>query len=344
MADNFDIFNNVLNEFQKLDGGGARKQVIKALQAMDKSLSELESATRTPPSKTRSKRTAGNGRPQSGSPSTRLPPRQWRKTAKNAAPAPHRLPLPRPQPLAKSRSMHDREPGRRHRIAGSRVCFCSDHGSVVSAMKACDASSRGGTISRRACSPPCLSDASAHDHALQMLAIEESPAGDCAGENTPAMPPAHWPDVTLAETGRQPLVQHAASLFQRPRQGASRPSSFAAPRPVNSAEISDAVDCVREAIPSRFCDAVNPVFGPPRPAHRPLKSARHTPQIAFSALQPNSAARRNPHANGGNSPHAHSPLFFTSSPPTPRIWPLPASPRKHRRQLQAPCAYSGRPS
>ena len=47
MADNFDIFHNVLNEFQKLDGGGARKQVIRALQAMDKNLSAVESQINT---------------------------------------------------------------------------------------------------------------------------------------------------------------------------------------------------------------------------------------------------------------------------------------------------------
>ena len=47
MADNFDIFNNVLNEFQKLDGGSARKQVIKALHAMDKNLSAVESQLNT---------------------------------------------------------------------------------------------------------------------------------------------------------------------------------------------------------------------------------------------------------------------------------------------------------
>ena len=142
MADNFDTFTHILNEFQKLDGGSARKQAIKALQAMDKNLSVVESRTRTPPSKTRSKRTAGNGLPRSGIPSTRLPPRPWRKTGKNAAPAPHRLLLPRPQPPAKSRGMRDREPGHWRRDAGGRVCFCSNHGSVVNAMKAYYASER----------------------------------------------------------------------------------------------------------------------------------------------------------------------------------------------------------
>ena len=47
MADNFDTFNHILNEFQKLDGGSARKQVIKALQAMDKNLSAVESRLNT---------------------------------------------------------------------------------------------------------------------------------------------------------------------------------------------------------------------------------------------------------------------------------------------------------
>ncbi len=43
MADNFDTFTHILNEFQKLDSGSARKQVIKAMQAMDKNLSVVES-------------------------------------------------------------------------------------------------------------------------------------------------------------------------------------------------------------------------------------------------------------------------------------------------------------
>lgn len=47
MADNFDTFNHILNEFQKLDGGSARKQVIKTLQAMDKNLSTVESGLNT---------------------------------------------------------------------------------------------------------------------------------------------------------------------------------------------------------------------------------------------------------------------------------------------------------
>ena len=185
------------------------------------------------------------------------------------------------------------------------------------------------TISRRACSSPCLSDASAREHTLQMLAIGGSPAGDYAVPNTPAMPPAHRPDGALGETGRQSRLRHAASLLQRPRQGASRPSSFAAPTPVNSAEISATVDCVRAAVPSRYCDAVNPVFGPPRPAHRPLKSASHNPNITFFALWPNSSERQNPHANGRNSPHAHFPPFFTSSPrchESDRSRTVPASP------------------
>jgi len=36
------------------------------------------------------------------------------------------------------------------------------------------------------------------DHALQMLTLEGSPAGDYAGQNMPATPPAHWADATLA--------------------------------------------------------------------------------------------------------------------------------------------------
>ncbi len=47
MADNFDTFTHILNEFQKLDGGSARKQAIKALQAMDKNLSVVESELET---------------------------------------------------------------------------------------------------------------------------------------------------------------------------------------------------------------------------------------------------------------------------------------------------------
>lgn len=42
------------------------------------------------------------------------------------------------------------------------------------------------TVCRRTCSPACLSDANDHDHALQMLTLEGSPAGDSGGQNTPA--------------------------------------------------------------------------------------------------------------------------------------------------------------
>ena len=44
---NFDSLTHILNEFQKLDGASARRQVIRALQAMDKNLSELESERET---------------------------------------------------------------------------------------------------------------------------------------------------------------------------------------------------------------------------------------------------------------------------------------------------------
>ena len=47
MADNFDALTNILGEFQKLDGGSARKAVIKAMQAMDKNLSAVESELKT---------------------------------------------------------------------------------------------------------------------------------------------------------------------------------------------------------------------------------------------------------------------------------------------------------
>ena len=44
---NFDSLTNILGEFQKLDGASARRQVIKALQSMDKNLSELETERET---------------------------------------------------------------------------------------------------------------------------------------------------------------------------------------------------------------------------------------------------------------------------------------------------------
>lgn len=47
MAENFDTFTHILNEFQKLDGASARKQAIKALQAMDRNLSAVESELKT---------------------------------------------------------------------------------------------------------------------------------------------------------------------------------------------------------------------------------------------------------------------------------------------------------
>ena len=47
MADNFDTFTHILNEFQKLDGASARKQVIKAMQGLDKNLSAVESERET---------------------------------------------------------------------------------------------------------------------------------------------------------------------------------------------------------------------------------------------------------------------------------------------------------
>ncbi len=47
MADNFDIFTTILNEFQKLEGATARKQAIKAIQAIDKNLSSTQADINT---------------------------------------------------------------------------------------------------------------------------------------------------------------------------------------------------------------------------------------------------------------------------------------------------------
>ena len=47
MPDNFHALTNILGEFQKLDGASARREVLKALHAMDKNLAAVEAQRET---------------------------------------------------------------------------------------------------------------------------------------------------------------------------------------------------------------------------------------------------------------------------------------------------------
>ncbi len=77
--------------------------------------------------------------------------------------------------------------------------------------------------------------------------------------------------------------RHLFSIFAEARTRRHSSPYLTLPTPL---QISAAVNCVSEDILSRYCDAGNPVLGPPRPAHRRLANA----PVRSSILRPNTPA------------------------------------------------------
>ncbi len=216
--------------------------------------------------------------------------------------------------------MRDLEPGYRRCDAGGRVCFCSDHGSVVNAMKACDPSPRWWK--------PPSPGAPAVRHACPMLTPMTMPS-ECSllkGLH-PATTPGKIPPPRFRSVGQTVLWQklvasrccsaprHLFGVFAEARTRRHRPSSLSLPTPL---KISDAVDCLREDILSRNDHGGNPVFVLLAQQLAPGKRTRpwlHSPpEHAPGAVRCHPAAHQKCRANAGGTLRAQIFTFSTSSP------------------------------
>ena len=235
MADNFDTFTHILNEFQKLDGGSARKQAIKALQAMDKNLSavesELKTAVQDAVEKDRRERAAAERESIDKAAAEAVAKDRQETRRRRRTVFPSRDPSPSLNPAACATvnpAAGDASPQPGLLLLGPRIRRQS-HECLRRLPTLVET-----TICRRTCNPLCLSDPSAHDHALQMLAVEGSPARDSGGAKYARHPFSLRSESPMRSTASErtssPVITTPATPFSSSSSSTSAPGKRTRPR------------------------------------------------------------------------------------------------------------------